>query len=391
MKRVLVLDANQRSSLAVVRSLGVQGVPLITADDTPDALTGNSRYSLRYFSYPSPQLNPDACFSAIEQLCKKENISVIIPLTELTAALLLENKSSLIDISLPFAELNTINTLADKCSLMRLAKSIGIPTPATWQAENPDDLPVDLDALTYPVILKPGRSWLKHKGAWLHTTVRIANNAADATTILQTDPAYLAHPFMIQEFIPGKGCGIFALYDQGKPLAFFAHQRLREKPPRGGVSVLSESVALDSTLESYARQLLDHVSWHGVAMVEFRITPDGTPYLMEINTRFWGSLQLAVNAGVNFPWLLYQITCNKKVATVKHYKTGVRLHWLFGNLDWLYLILRDRQFTIKNKIMAIASFLKPSPFKTRFEVLRWNDMSPFWWELKQYIKDILKQ
>ena len=31
------------------------------------------------------------------------------------------------------------------------------------------------------------------------------------------------------------------------------------------------------------------------------------PLAMEINTRFWGSLQLAVDAGVDFPWLLYRM------------------------------------------------------------------------------------
>jgi predicted ATP-grasp superfamily ATP-dependent carboligase len=131
------------------------------------------------------------------------------------------------------------------------------------------------------------------------------------------------------------------------------------------------------------------VGWHGVAMVEFRITPDGTPYLMEINTRFWGSLQLAVNAGVDFPWLLYQITCGSQVMPVSDYRTGIRLYWLLGNLDWLYLMLRDSEFSIKEKLMAVASFLKPSPFKTKFEVARLTDMRPFWWELKQYIKDLL--
>ena len=86
-----------------------------------------------------------------------------------------------------------------------------------------------------------------------------------------------------------------------RPVAFFAHKRLRERPPWGGVSVLSESAEPDPRLKALARQLLDDACWHGVAMVEFKVAPDGTPYLMEINTRFWGSLQLAIDAGVDFP------------------------------------------------------------------------------------------
>ncbi len=40
-------------------------------------------------------------------------------------------------------------------------------------------------------------------------------------------------------------------------------------------------------------------------MVEFKADArTGTPYLMEINGRFWGSLQLAIDAGVDFPAIL---------------------------------------------------------------------------------------
>ena len=388
MKRVLILNANQRSALAVTRSLGKHKVPLITADETQSSLAGCSRYSHQYFSYPSPQLQPEQFSSAIAKLCKKENIDIVMPMTELTATLLLNKQPSLPAITLPFADIDIVNTLADKCSLMHLAESLNIPIPRTWHAESPDNLPVDLSGLSYPIILKPGKSWLLYKDKWIHTEVQVANTAAEANNILTSDPAFRAYPFMLQEFIPGKGEGVFTLYDNAKPLAFFAHRRLREKPPQGGVSVLSESVAVDKNLESYARKLLEHVSWHGVAMVEFRVTPEGKPYLMEINTRFWGSLQLAVDAGVDFPWLLYQAAAGEQPKTVSHYKIGTRLRWILGDVDSLYLVLRDNDFSLKEKFAAIMQFLTPHPFKTRHEVNRLSDIKPFFWELKQYIKDL---
>ena len=395
MKRVLILNANQRSALAVTRSLGNHGIPLITADEGFSALAGSSCYSQQYFSYPSPQLQPEHFTIVIAEICKKENIDIVMPMTELTATLLLNVQHSFPAITLPFADISTVNALADKCALMHLAESLNIPTPMTLYADDPDNLPIDLTKLSYPVVLKPGKSWLIYKNKWIHTSVQIANNASEANNILASDPAFHAHPFMLQEFIPGKGEGVFTLYDNAKPLVFFAHRRLREKPPQGGVSVLSESAAADPTLELYARKLLGHVGWHGVAMVEFRVTPDGKPYLMEINTRFWGSLQLAIDAGVDFPWLLYQ-TChefdaqadNHQVEIVNHYKIGKRLRWLLGDIDSLYLVLRDKDFSLKEKLRAIVHFLTPHPFKTRHEVNRLSDIKPFFWELRQYIKDL---
>jgi len=135
---------------------------------------------------------------------------------------------------------------------------------------------------------------------------------------------------------------------------------------------------------------LNEASWHGIAMIEFKVAPDGTPYLMEINTRFWGSLQLAVDAGVNFPWLLYQLACGDQPGPVKNYTTGVRLRWLLGDLDNLYLTLRDKRYSKTTKLKSILRFLTPSSFKTRHEVNRWSDPAPAWHELKQYLRDILK-
>jgi len=388
MKKILVLDANQRSALAVTRSLGKQNVPLITGDESVTALAGKSRYSLQYIAYPSPCSKPKQFISVIADVCNKENIDIIFPMTELTTALLLKHRDRISGIILPLSDTNSINILADKCSLMKLAESLDIPIPETQYFKNAENLPEKLADMSYPLVMKPAKSWLEYKGEWLHTSVKIAHSPAQAAKIITSDAAFHSAAFMLQTFVPGKGEGVFALYNQGEPLTFFAHKRLREKPPQGGVSVLSESASVDATLESYARRLLDSVNWHGIAMVEFRVDEHGNAWLMEINTRFWGSLQLAIDAGVDFPWLLYQTSCGLMTKPANNYKTGIRLRWMLGNVDWLYLILRDNHFSSKEKLSAALAFFTPSLFKTRLEIFRLHDLKPFWWELKNYIRDL---
>jgi len=311
-------------------------------------------------------------------------------MTELTTELLLRNESAFYGAVIPSSDLDTVNSLANKHALMHMATELGVPTPATWYADDPDSLPIDLDQLNYPLVLKPGKSWLVHQGKWDRAAVRFAPDASSAQTILNDEKAFRAHPFILQECVDGHGAGVFALYDHGNPLAFFAHNRLREKPPSGGVSVLSESTSVDPALLTHARSLLDKAKWHGIAMVEFKVSPEGTPYLMEINTRFWGSLQLAIDAGVDFPWLLYQLACGKQPDPVENYKVGVRLRWILGDLDSLYLTLRDSRYSFLAKLNAIRRFLTPSPTRTRHEVNRWGDFAPAWHELKQYLRDLRK-
>ena len=388
MNRVLVLDAMQRSALATTRSLGARGIELFTAEESASSLAGSSKFSRQHFTYPSPRLHPEDFIESINQIIKQQDITVLMPMTELTAQLLLENQSTFPDTKIPFSPLNIVDSLADKCQLMKMAKTLDVAVPKTWYVNDPNDLPCRLEELPYPLILKPGKSWVFYQKQWRRAAVRVANDVDEAKELLASYWAFKAHPFMLQQCVEGEGAGVFAIYNQGKPLALFAHRRLREKPPSGGVSVLSESAKVDPALAVPAQKLLDNVGWHGVAMVEFKVSPDGTPYLMEINTRFWGSLQLAIDAGVDFPYLLYKITCGEPTESIENYKTNIKLRWLLGDLDNLYLNLRDRQLPLNKKLLAISTFLLPTTGKTRHEINRWSDMKPFWWEIKQYVRDL---
>ena len=60
-------------------------------------------------------------------------------------------------------------------------------------------------------------------------------------------------------------------------------------------------------------------------MVEFK--DPGTPHspvVMVINARFWGSLPLAIAAGVNFPVLLVRLMLGLEVPRPLPYVIGVR-------------------------------------------------------------------
>ena len=196
--------------------------------------------------------------------------------------------------------MESYDLVSDKYRLMRLAQELGVPIPDTVFVEN-GRLPNDIkDVGDYPLVVKPGRSLVSVDDTWTRTTVQQVANRQELEQLYRDTP-YLRMPSLIQRRVEGEGQGIFALCDQGTPLALFAHRRLREKPPSGGVSVLRESIELPKTMTDYAVKLLEKVRWHGVAMVEFKVERDtGIPRLMEINGRFWGSLQLALDAGVEF-------------------------------------------------------------------------------------------
>lgn len=386
-KTIFVLDAAQRSALATVRSLGAhENLTVVAGDEHPCALAGTSRFCDQYVQYPSPQNQPLEFLNWISDFIAQNRIDYLQPVTEVSSQLLVMHGRDLPNCILPFAPLQTIHSLANKWLLTNLASKLEIPHPQTQYFTNADEL--DVSSVTdYPVVIKPCMSKIWLKDRWLASVVHVARSDSDLGEILKHD--YFRHPFMLQEFIPGTGAGVFALYADGAPVVYFAHRRLREKPPGGGVSVLSESRLPDQQLKEYSEKLLQAVNWHGVAMVEYRVTPDGKPYLMEVNTRFWGSLQLAVDSGVDFPWLLFKIATGEQLNAVEQYRTGQRLRWLLGDLDRLYLVLKNSPaYSVADKVRAVAEFLTPSWSNCRQEVFRFNDMKPAWHELKEYITQL---
>lgn len=383
---ILVLDAAQRSALAVTRSLGkLENITVVTADSTSSALAATSKYSSRYLQSPSPADEPELYLQWLKGICADTTYSLVMPVTEITSQLLLMHSEQLPGVHLAFASYDKVMSLADKYRLLEQAKAAGVPIPDFTLFSSSAHL--NPQTLTYPCVIKPCLSRIYSQEGWISTSVKLLHSERDLQDALASSPYLAQYPFMVQEFIPGTGAGLFCLYNQGNPVTFFAHKRLREKPPQGGVSVLSESVAVDNTLKHYAQQLLDHVHWHGVAMVEFRVTPEGTPYLMEVNTRFWGSLQLSIDAGVDFPRLLVQSELGLAGEIPDNYRIGKRLRWLLGDIDSLYLYLKG-SYSLRQKLCRIIAFLTPSLFRTQYETNRLDDPGPGIYELRTYIRQL---
>ena len=384
---VLILDAAQRSALAVTRSLGrLPQLRVYTAEASAQALAGRSRFSQGFHLSPDPTEAPEDYITWLQNLCTTQQFALVIPVTEVTSQLLLLNSARLPEVRLPFASYEKVLQLADKGNLMKLANTLDIPTPATQFLASSAELATA--TLTYPLVIKPCLSKILARSRWIATSVKIIHSPEDMEKTLATELYLKTYPFMIQEFIPGTGAGIFCLYQHGKPTAFFAHRRLREKPPQGGISVLSQSAETDPTLKLYAEKLLAAANWHGAAMVEFRVAPDGAAYLMEVNTRFWGSLQLAIDSGIDFPALMVSNELGLALPVPTSYKVGQRLRWLLGDLDSLYLYLRST-YSLRQKLRRIIAFVTPDFFHTKHEIDRLDDLGPAIYELKTYVRQLL--
>lgn len=390
-ENVLVTDGNQRAALAVTRSLGSNGITVITADVMARTLSGASKYCLLSEVY-SDHGQVEAFIRSLRRIIEKHDIGVILPITEITMFVLLQYREQFSDVVIPFDSYEKVSLLSDKAALVDLCRKLQIPCPESVCVESGiDALDRNID-FSYPVVLKPYKSRIFSEGKWVSTSVKYAESISELEGLCKHDPVFSAYPFIIQEYIEGYGQGVFLLFNHGRPVASFCHKRLREKPPSGGVSVLCESVDMPPEMERMSIRLLQEVEWHGVAMVEFKVNDTSGPYIMEINTRFWGSLQLAVDAGVDFPYMLYQIAVGEFPASMaKTYHSGVRLRWLLGDFDRLYLLLRSSKYSFRHKLREVASFFVLCGKGLHYEVNRFGDMRPFIEEVRQYFAEVFRR
>jgi predicted ATP-grasp superfamily ATP-dependent carboligase len=238
----------------------------------------------------------------------------------------------------------------------------------------------------FPVVVKPHRSVVRSTNGRPRRKfpVTIADNEEECRARLAALPAE-AYPVLLQQRIRGPGEGIFLLRWDGKIVARFGHRRLREKPPAGGVSVYRESVVVEPEFAAAAERLLDSLDWRGVAMVECkRDITTGRLVLMEINGRLWGSLQLALDAGVDFPVLLAECALGEELPDRPPvYRVGARTRWLWGDIDHLLTRMRHSRAALHlppeapSRWGVIREFFRWRPGQDRWEVERPGDPAPF--------------
>ncbi len=328
---VLVLGDNDLAALAIVRSLGRSGLKVHLAVWEAKPITRHSRYVYRQRHLGNPSTHPDAFAQAVIETVQSTAFDLLVPVSDKSLVALMPFREQL-NAHTRFAapDVHGFEITHDKAQTLALAERLGIPIPPTVRVRDRQALDTVELPRTFPLVLKPIASVQRHQQA--RQNVRIVRSADELSQRL---PAMLEHtPVLVQGFCPGYGVGLSILAQQGELVAAFQHQRIHE-PPEGGASSYRKSVPLSQTLLDAARRFCQAICWTGPAMFEFKMDPSrNAAVLMEINGRFWGSLALAVQAGVDFPRLLYDMLVLGNVTPVFTYRTPYFVRHTLRDLPW---------------------------------------------------------
>ena len=244
-------------------------------------------------SFTVPKINDKSYIDSLLAICSKEKVDLLIPLFE-PEFLLLDAKRCEFDplgTLLLLSKRQVLETCQDKWQTFQLFTCYGIKTPVTWRKE---DLPSNI---TFPVFVKP-QTGMGSRGA------RRVDSFAELGYILRQHSELI-----IQEFIPGQEYTLDVLADlKGQVLSVVPRERLEV---RSGEVIKSRTVYRVELIEQ-GKGIVEKLGAIGPITVQC-IDSGEALYWLEINPRFGGGVPLSIHAGVDYPYLLYQMSREQKI------------------------------------------------------------------------------
>jgi predicted ATP-grasp superfamily ATP-dependent carboligase len=393
----IILDGQLKSALSAVRSLGKSGIALSVGAERETGMALHSKYASARFVYPSPYTNQDGFIQAVKaEAIRIGDMPIVYAFSDATYLLLYAHRKDLCAyMTLIFPDPKSVEIAFDKAATYSLARVSGIPTIPTYMpVTNEEVIQLGL-SLSYPAVVKTRRSVTWKNGIGVFGSAKFIQNGNELIDTFFNCKETLGEAPLVQELLLGEEYGVEMLARDGKVFALVTHHRIRSLSPTGGASVLKETLHagdLKNMLETYAQKLVEKLAWSGPIMVEFKVDSDArTPYLMEINGRFWGSLPLSIISGVDMPLLFYKMAKGEPLpAEIITGQEGIVSNHFLGDVRHLLRVLfaRDpmRKILYPSRVGAMRDFCI-LPMRTKGDVWSMSDPQPSIME----IIDILKR
>ena len=293
------------TGLALARSLGARGVPVIALDRDPGGVGLYSRHATVSGICPNPITDEDGFVAYLEAVGEVlEQPAVLFPTNDEWVVAISRHREQLERYFIfPFSGPEIVEPVLNKTSLYKTAERLGIPIPRTWYLaeRTPEEV---LPELTWPCVVKPAQQRLYYDA--FGEKLRVAKDADEFFQIVADAPE---HELLAQEMIPTGPDTFYSLCSyvarDGSPAGLFVGRKQAQYPPFSGTACLVDARWVPAVAERGERILSDF-GYQGISETEFLYDPrDGEYKLLDLNTRVWKWIGLPIRCGVDLPWLAY--------------------------------------------------------------------------------------
>jgi carbamoyl-phosphate synthase large subunit len=260
-----------------------------------------------------PLIEDPGYVPALEQLCEAHGVGAVLPLTDLDIELLATARAAgRLPAFVPAPDI--ARATYDKYEAHLLLERLSLPSPPTTLPEH------GLDALEYPVMIKPRRG----SGA---RSIHLAHDASQARFFVE----YVPEPVMVQRAMSGPELSIDCLGDlQGRCVNAVPRTMLES---RGGESIKG-TVVRDEELIALGRRTMEALRVTGPATIQVFRDPHLGLRITDVNTRFGGAFPAHVYGalpGRSYPELIVAMARGEEVAPhVGEFREGTtftRYYW----------------------------------------------------------------
>ncbi|MDA8233934.1 MAG: ATP-grasp domain-containing protein [Clostridia bacterium] len=243
--------------------------------------------------YQVPRVNDPAYVPSLLDICRKEEIRMVVPLFEAEFPILDENRDSFkqVGAQLILSPRFVLSVCQDKLATYSFFEKNNIPTPKSYL---PEYFPIE--ETVFPVFMKP-RCGMGSINAYK------INNPEEFRFFSNYIPNLL-----VQEFIEGTEYTLDILADlQGKVVSVVPRVRIET---RAGEVSKSKTV-YDETMIKWGVIITEKLGAVGPVTMQCIVTPDQDIKFIEINPRFGGGFALTFAAGGNYPLLLARMVAGE--------------------------------------------------------------------------------
>jgi predicted ATP-grasp superfamily ATP-dependent carboligase len=334
----LVMDARLRQSLVTVRSLGHRGMRVAALEIESDAESSNrvttfsSRWCEEKFVAPRYEQSTQPFLAYLEMVLDQTRARVLITSSDGTVAVIRQHREQLERrVRIALAKESALAIAVNKEQTLEIAERLGMGVPRGVIVGSVNEVQAALREVGLPAVVKPNESWLWGEQHGARLICKLVTTPEEARLAVE-ELTSLGGTTLFQQFLSGRREAVSFLYSNGEMYARFAQWAKRTQPPLGGTSVLRQSIAIPEDIGEQAERLVREIELEGYSEVEFRRDSEGKPYLMEINPRLSASVEVAVRAGVDFSYLLYQWASGDRIDHVKSYRVGGWMRYLGGDV-----------------------------------------------------------
>jgi predicted ATP-grasp superfamily ATP-dependent carboligase len=318
---LIVEPGRSRGALAGARALRAAGWE-IGIGAARGQLSVHSRAVTWRHEIPGADADADRFVHAVAQACQRVPYGLVFAADD-AELLALSQWRSRIPAQVPCSSHQAVMRALDRRALAELAHHAGVPAPRTFAPEDPD-LP------DTALVVKPA---VRRHGGVGRTPTSVASGRDEARAAVRRLRDLGEEP-ILQERLEGPLTALSVVADRGGRIVAAVQQEAhRLFPPGAGMSARAVTVPVDPVLLERVGRLTGELPWFGLAQLQFVVPPGGEPMLIDFNGRFYGSMALAVAAGVNLAALWAGLAAGDPVPqAVALGRPGIHYQWLEGDV-----------------------------------------------------------